>query len=53
MRAVLLVVLPHRLGTPETDESKKKVRSYLAFPYGVLTLASYVKKLANTLRYLI
>jgi anaerobic magnesium-protoporphyrin IX monomethyl ester cyclase len=49
MKSILLVVLPHRLGTPETDESKKKVRSYLAFPYGVLTLASYLKRFAKDL----
>src|SRR6476620_8494808 len=49
MRSVLLVVLPHLVGTPQTDASKKKTRSYLAFPYGVLTLASYIKRYATNL----
>ena len=49
MRSVLLVVLPHMVGTPQTDASKKKTRSYLAFPYGVLTLASYVNRYAANL----
>src|SRR6185437_6755898 len=39
-RTVLLVVLPYRLGDATTDTSKKAIRSFLAFPYGVLTLAS-------------
>ena len=39
-RSVLLVVLPYRLGDATTDTSKKAIRSFLAFPYGVLTLAS-------------
>lgn len=49
MRSVLLVVLPHTVGTPETDASKKIVRNFLAFPYGVLTLASYIKRFASNL----
>lgn len=49
MRSVLLVVLPHRVGTPESDGSKKIVKSFLAFPYGVLTLASYLKRFASNL----
>lgn len=51
MRSVLLVVLPHLVGTPQTDASKKKVRAYLAFPYGVLTLASYIKRYATNLKH--
>jgi anaerobic magnesium-protoporphyrin IX monomethyl ester cyclase len=48
-RSILLVVLPYRLGDATTDTSKKAIRSFLAFPYGVLTLASYVKRFANNL----
>src|SRR5581483_8597616 len=48
-RRVLLVVLPYRLGDATTDASKKAIRSFLAFPYGVLTLASYVRRFANGL----
>jgi radical SAM superfamily enzyme YgiQ (UPF0313 family) len=48
-RSVLLVVLPYRLGDATTDTSKKAIRSFLAFPYGVLTLASYLKRFANNL----
>ena len=48
-RSVLLVVLPYRLGDATTDTSKKAVRSFLAFPYGVLTLASYVRRFAENL----
>lgn len=48
-RSVLLVVLPYRLGDATTDTSKKAVRSFLAFPYGVLTLASYVRRYADNL----
>ena len=49
MRSVLLVVLPYRLGDATTDTSKKAIRSFLAFPYGVLTLASYVRRFAGSL----
>jgi anaerobic magnesium-protoporphyrin IX monomethyl ester cyclase len=52
MRSVLLVVLPympHRLGTVQGDATKKTIRSFLAFPYGVLTLASYLKRYTNNL----
>ena len=49
-RSVLLVVLPYRLGDATTDTSKKAIRTFLAFPYGVLTLASYAKRFANHLR---
>ena len=48
-RSVLLVVLPYRLGDATTDTSKKAIRSFLAFPYGVLTLASYAKRYARGL----
>lgn len=48
-RSVLLVVLPYRLGDATADTSKKAVRSFLAFPYGVLTLASYVQRFAGNL----
>ena len=50
-RSVLLVVLPYRLGDATTtkDTSKKGIRSFLAFPYGVLTLASYVRRFATNL----
>lgn len=48
-RSVLLVVLPYRLGDATTDTSKKAVRSFLAFPYGVLTLASYARRYAQGL----
>ena len=48
-RSVLLVVLPYRLGDATTDTLKKAVRSFLAFPYGVLTLASYVRRFADNL----
>lgn len=48
-RSVLLVVLPYRLGDATTDTSKKAVRSFLAFPYGVLTLASYAQRYAQRL----
>lgn len=48
-RKVLLVVLPYRLGDATTDTSKKAIRSFLAFPYGVLTLASYIKRYADNL----
>ncbi|NQU34006.1 MAG: hypothetical protein HQ521_12290 [Bacteroidetes bacterium] len=40
---LLLVVLPY-LVKYGGDSKKKSVRSFLAFPYGVLTIASYIKK---------
>ena len=43
-RKLLLVVLPYIIKNAEKDTKKKTVRSFLAFPYGVLTIASYVKK---------
>ena len=45
-RSVLLVVLPSNLGAPQLDASKKTHRTYLAFPYGVLTIASYLRRFA-------
>jgi radical SAM superfamily enzyme YgiQ (UPF0313 family) len=45
-KSVLLVVLPSDLGAPQVDASKKTRRTYLAFPYGVLTIASYVRRFA-------
>ena len=39
----LLVVLPY-LVAATLDKTKKGVRSFLAFPYGVMTMASFVKK---------
>jgi anaerobic magnesium-protoporphyrin IX monomethyl ester cyclase len=48
-RSVLLVVLPSNLGAPQLDASKKTHRTYLAFPYGVLTIASYLKRFAAAL----
>jgi hypothetical protein len=41
-RSVSLIVLPYLVG--KNEATKTKVRSYLAFPYGVLTLATYVLK---------
>jgi len=43
---LLLVVLPYLVKT-DGDIKKKLVRSFLAFPYGVLTIASYVKRYAR------
>lgn len=48
-KSVLLVVLPSNLGAPQVDASKKTQRTYLAFPYGVLTIASYLKRFAAAL----
>ncbi len=46
-RKLLMVVLPYVITDGVIDVKKKKVRSFLAFPYGVLTIASYVKKFAR------
>jgi len=43
----LLVVLPYLVAST-LDKTKKGVRSFLAFPYGVMTMASYVKKNSKT-----
>ncbi len=48
-RSVLLVVLPSNLGAPQLDASKNTHRTYLAFPYGVLTIASYLRRFAARL----
>ncbi len=48
-RSVLLVVLPSSLHPPERDATKKTYRSFLAFPYGVLTIASYLRRFAAAL----
>lgn len=46
---MLLVVLPSSLRPPERDATKKTYRTFLAFPYGVLTIASYLKRFAAAL----
>lgn len=40
---LLLVVLPYIVKS-DGNTKKKAVRSFLAFPYGVLTIASYIKR---------
>ena len=47
MKEVLLIVLPYMVA-PKSGAHKKAVRSFLAFPYGTLTLASYVKANATS-----
>ncbi|WP_341988855.1 radical SAM protein [Azorhizobium sp. AG788] len=42
-RNLLLVVLPYRLAQ-QLDAKKKGARSFLGFPYGVLTIASYIER---------
>ena len=42
-RNLLLIVLPYRVDK-QADTKKKAVRSFLAFPYGVLTIASYIDR---------
>ena len=42
-------MLPSDLGAPQLDASKKTYRTYLAFPYGVLTIASYLRRFATAL----
>ena len=39
---VLLIVLPYMVA-PNREVKRKGVRSYLAFPYGLLTVASYLQ----------
>ena len=41
---LLFCVLPYLVSSPDTAKSGKSVRSFLAFPYGVLTMASYLNK---------
>jgi anaerobic magnesium-protoporphyrin IX monomethyl ester cyclase len=43
---VLLCVLPYLVSQPDVPVPGKSVRSFLAFPYGVLTMASYIRKRA-------
>ncbi|HEX8988898.1 MAG TPA: radical SAM protein [Rhodocyclaceae bacterium] len=43
---ILLCVLPYLVFQPEASLPGKTVRSFLAFPYGVLTIASYLKNRA-------
>ncbi len=45
-RNLLLIVLPY-LVAQQVDTKKKGARSFLAFPYGVLTIASYIKREAE------
>ncbi len=40
--SVLFVILPYTIDA-SADSSKKGVRSFLAFPYGVLTIASFIR----------
>jgi anaerobic magnesium-protoporphyrin IX monomethyl ester cyclase len=47
----LLVVLPSSLHPRERDAAKKTYRTFLAFPYGVLTIASYLKRFAVALEH--
>lgn len=48
-RSVLLVVLPHLPKPQVMDPHRKANRTYLAFPYGVLTIASYLRRHAKNL----
>jgi len=45
---VLFIVPPYQV-KPSAVSSKKGVRSFLAFPYGVLTLATYIQRNARAL----
>ena len=45
-RKMLLVVLPYFVG--ETTALDAKTRSYLAFPYGAISIATYVKKYSKS-----
>ncbi len=45
MKRVLLVVLPY--GKSQEISTKHKLRSFVAHPYGVLSLATYLKKKTN------
>lgn len=49
-RVLLLVVLPYMV-EKSTDTLKKGVRSFLAFPYGALTIASYVERESHGLHH--
>ena len=48
-RKCLILVLPYLVDFGSaSDKKKKEVRSFLAFPYGALTIASFINK--NTLK---
>ncbi len=42
---ILFIVLPHIIR--ETDAKNPRTRSYKAFPYGILSIATYIKKFVN------
>lgn len=44
---ILFCVLPYLVFQPDAPTPGKTVRSFLAFPYGVLTMASYIKAQAT------
>ena len=44
-KRVLFVVLPYVV--KNIDASRPKIRSFLAFPYGVLSIATYIKDVAD------
>lgn len=44
-RNVLFIVLPYLV--KQLDSQRRKIRSFLAFPYGLLSVATYLKKYAN------
>lgn len=47
-RKLLLVVLPYIVdNSKNTNKKVRSVRSFLAFPYGVLTIASHIRKASN------
>lgn len=48
-RKLLLVVLPYIVDNRNKDTKVKSVRSFLAFPYGVLTIASHIRKASGGL----
>ncbi len=49
-RKLLLVVLPYIVDNSKNTNTKvKSVRSFLAFPYGVLTIASHIRKASGGL----
>ncbi len=45
MSNILFIILPHIIR--ETDAKNPRTRSYKAFPYGVLSVATYIKKFSN------
>ena len=44
---ILFCVLPYLVFQPDAPIAGKTVRSFLAFPYGVLTMASYIRAKAT------